>query len=89
MSSRGHKKAYISSLYCSSTLYEGRIHRAVVRLIYHIRLLLLAIFAVCIHNLIVRYSSQSRRFKVISIYFSMDICWKLDSSTIITGDMVL
>jgi len=81
MSSCGHKKAYISSLYCSSTLYEGRMQRAVVRLIHHTHLLLLAIFIVCIRSLVVRYSSESRRLKVISIYFSMDICWKSDSST--------
>jgi len=81
MSSCGHKKAYISSLYCSSTLYEGRMQRAVVRLIHHIHLLLLAIFTVCIRSLIVRYSSESRRLKVISIYFSMDMCLKADSST--------
>ena len=89
MSSCGHKKAYISSLYCSSILYEGRMQRAVVRLIHHINLLLLAIFTVCICNLTVQYSSQSRRLKVISIHFSMDICWKSDSSTLRTEGVVL
>lgn len=89
MSSCGHKKAYISSLYCSSTLYEGRMQRAVVRLIHHIHLLLLAIFTVCIRNLIVRYSSQSRRLNVISMYFNVDICRKSDSYTLRTEVMVL
>jgi hypothetical protein len=89
MSSCGHKKAYISSLYCSGTLYETRMQRSVVRLIHHNYLLLLAIFTVCIPNLIVRYSSQSRQLKVISVYFSMDICWKSDSFTLRTEGMVL
>lgn len=81
MSSGGHKKAYISSLYCSSTLYEGRIQRAEVRLIHHIHLLLLAIFIVCVRNLIVRYtcSWQSGRLKVITKYSCKEICWKSES----------
>ena len=89
MSPCGHKKAYISSLYCSSILYEGRMQRAVVRLIHHIHLLLVAIFTVCIRNLILRYNSQSRRLKVISIYFSMNISCKSDNSTLRKKGMVL